>query len=153
MIALSSVAFAQNNADIAANASVQSPITVDSGNDLEFGDVFPGVAKSVARTDAEAGSFTISGQASTTVFLNFDLPTTLVDGANNLPIAFSDTDAGRNTANTQGSATSFDPNVETSTALSAGGDLYVWIGGTVTPSIAQVAGTYTADITLTVTYD
>jgi hypothetical protein len=155
LVAFAVSVYAQpNNADIAATATVQSPITVTAGNDLEFGNVFPGVSKSVARTVAEAGAFTVLGQASSTVYLNFTLPSNLEFGANNMPITFSTTDAGSNTTDNQGAATAFDPSEDDyQRTLSGSGELFVWIGGTVNPTESQVAGAYSADITLTVTYE
>lgn len=153
LVAFATALYAQSD-NIAATATVQSPITVSGDNDLEFGTVFPGVNKSVARTAAEAGAFSVTGQNSATVYLNFTLPTNLEFGANNLPISFSATDAGSNTADDQGAAVAFNPaTADYERTLSAGGELYVWIGGTVQPTITQVAGAYSADITLTVTYD
>ena len=45
---------AQNNASATVSATVQQPITVTKNSDLSFGNVFPGVDKSIAVT---AGSF------------------------------------------------------------------------------------------------
>src|SRR6266436_629686 len=59
-----------NNASITATASVQTPINVLGAQQLSFGNVFPGVNKTVVAMDlANAGRFDISGQASTPVTL------------------------------------------------------------------------------------
>lgn len=152
LVAMGSAAYAQTGT-IDANATVQAPLTVAGVDDIEFGDVLPGVNKTIARTVAEAGSFTVTGQASTPVYLNFDLPTNLISGLNNLAIVFSATSAGVGTTNVQGDANAADPNSEVNATLSAGGELWVWLGAEVQPTITQVAGAYTAEITLTVTYD
>src|SRR5207249_7365538 len=76
-----------NNASITATASVQTPINVVGAQQLNFGNVFPGVNKTVAAMDlANAGRFDISGQASTPVTLSFTLPATLGSSGNTMPI-------------------------------------------------------------------
>jgi hypothetical protein len=151
MIAAGAVALqAQNNASISVTASVQQPITVTAGNSLAFGNVFPGVAATVAVTSASAGTFTVAGQASSAVLLAFVLPTNLTSGANNLPIA---TWTGNwNTSNSP-TGTAFTPSGTASSAtLSGTGALYVFVGATVTPAVNQVAGSYTGTVSMTVTY-
>ena len=63
-----------------------SAITVATGTNLPFGNVTPGVNKTVAITDAGAGQFTVTKAAATSVALTFTLPANLTVGANNLPI-------------------------------------------------------------------
>src|SRR6266849_8104096 len=77
-----------NNASITATASVQTPINVIGAQPLNFGNVFPGVNKTVVATDlTNAGRFDITGQASTPVTLSFTLPATLGSGGGNtMPI-------------------------------------------------------------------
>src|SRR6266568_3692456 len=54
-----------NNASITATASVQTPINVVGAQQLSFGNVFPGVNKTIAATDlTNAGRFDVTGQAS-----------------------------------------------------------------------------------------
>jgi Domain of unknown function (DUF4402) len=141
---------AQNNASINVTAAVQQPITVTAGNALAFGNVFPGKAATVAVASASAGTFTVAGQASTPVSMTFVLPTNLTSGANNLPIG---TWTGNwNTSNAP-TGTSFTPAVTASAAtLSATGQMFVFLGATVTPAVAQVAGSYTGTVSMTVTY-
>src|SRR5437762_1742742 len=62
---------AQNNASATVTATVQQPITVTKNSDLSFGNVFPGVDKSIAVTAGGAAKFTVAGQASTPVNLTF----------------------------------------------------------------------------------
>ncbi len=141
--------------NITATADVQTPLSVTGSADLDFGNVFPGVNKAVAYTDAvNAGQWDITGEAAAEVTLSFTaLPANLTFGANNLPIVYSATDAGYNTADNPAAATSFDPSAGATTNLEgATGALYVWIGGTVQPTETQPAGTYTGTITLDVAY-
>lgn len=149
-----SVGFAQNTGNITAQANVVTPITVTPQINLDFGNVFPGVAKTVPRTAATAGRWRASGFGGAQVTLSFTLPTNLTSGANTLPISFGAGTAGRNTVLDAATATAFDPAAGATANLAAApaSELFVWIGGTVTPTVAQPAGLYTGTITLTVSY-
>jgi uncharacterized protein DUF4402 len=151
-LAGASVAQAQVSGSIAANATVQTPLTVTGVTALEFGNVFPGVNKTVDAISggASAGRFDVSGQGSAQVTIDFILPTNLVNGGNNL--AIGSWTAARNGTNTQGSATTFSPAGTETTNLDAAGTLFVWLGGQVSPTAAQVSGLYTANVTMTVAY-
>ena len=138
-----------NNANITATATVQQPINVSTGQSLNFGNVFPGVAKTIATTDATAGRWDVTGQASTLVNLSLTLPINLQSGLNLLPIA--NFTGSYNTANNAAAATPF-PVAGASTSLSGTGALFVWVGGQVNPASNQPAGVYTASVTLTVMY-
>ena len=147
---VSSAAAQSNSGSITATAQVQQPVNVVGAVNLTFGNVFPGVNKSVLLTDAGAGRFDVTGQASTPVNLAFTaLPTNLANGGNNLPVSFT---SGYNTTNSAAGATSFAPGGGASTSLSGTGSLYVFLGGSVTPAVNQAAGTYTGTVTLQVTY-
>ena len=155
ILAIGGLAQAQpNNATINANATVLQPVTVVAQSDLDFGNVFPGVNKSVTLTDAGAGGWYVTGVTGAEVDLSLTVPLNLDSGGNNLPIVFGAADAGYNTANDPSSATGFDPGVGATTNLSGAalGDLWVWIGGQVQPATNQPAGFYTGTITLTVDY-
>src|SRR5260221_14083886 len=87
VIGVSAAQAQTNNASITATATVQTPINVIGAQALAFGNVFPGVNKTVAATDlTNAGRFDVTGQASTPVTLTFTLPATLSSGANTMPI-------------------------------------------------------------------
>ncbi len=139
-----------NNASINATATVQAPINVLAAANLDFQAVFPGVSKTVGVADATAGRWDVAGQASTAVTLNFTLPGNLVSGANLMPIG---TWTGNHNTTQAPSGTSFTPSgTPTSATLSSSGALFVYIGATVTPTINQAPGVYTAAVTLTVLY-
>jgi hypothetical protein len=139
------------NASIQAVANVFAAITVTAGNDLDFGNVFPGVNKTVAVTDAGAGTFSATGQNSANVALTFTLPATLANGGNTMPIVSwtgcHDTDGA------VAGCTTFTPSAAASNAqFSAGGQLFVWIGATVQPAANQAAGTYSGTVTIQLAY-
>lgn len=147
----SASAGAQNNASATVTATVQQPITVTKNNDLSFGNVFPGLDKSVAVTAAGAAKFTVAGQASTPVNLTFTLPAAIASGGNNLALAswtghFATTDV------TSG-GTTFTPSASaTSATLSGSGALFVYVGATAQPTASQAAGSYSGSMTMTVVY-
>src|SRR6266571_3805076 len=135
----------QVNGSILATAQVQTPITVSGTQNLSFGNVFPGVAKAVVYTDAaNAGKFSVAGQASTPVTYSFTLPT-------NLPIG--SWLGYENTGNSTSGGTAITPSAApTSSTLSGSGALFFFVGATVTPPANQAAGSYTGTVTLTVSY-
>jgi hypothetical protein len=135
---------------IQATANVLSAITV-TGTNLAFGNVTPGVAKTVAITDAGAGLFVVTKAAASSVALSFTLPTNLTNGGNNLPIG-TWTAGWNNTANNPAAATGFTPSSTASTVPVGGANLWVYVGGTVTPAAAQVAGTYQANVVMQIAY-
>ena len=150
LFSLATAAQAQS-ANINATAVVYQAKTVTGARALDFGNVFPGVAKSIAVAAATSGRFDLTGQASANVNLTFTLPTNLTSGANNLPIG---TWTGcTNATNTTTGCTTFTPSgTATPTAFSGTGNLFVWVGGTVTPAANQAAGTYNGTVTLTAAY-
>src|SRR5437868_4928250 len=140
-----------NNASITATASVQTPINVVGAQQLSFGNVFPGVNKTVAAMDlTNAGRFDISGQASTQVTLSFTLPATLGSSGNTMPIVSYAAVHAQNS--TQTSGIGFSPSAGASPSLNASGQLWVWIGAQVQPATNQAAGVYTGSIVMTVVY-
>jgi|SRR5688572_2031445 hypothetical protein len=139
------------SANINVTANVLQAITVSGTAPLDFQNVFPGVNKTIAVGDATSGRFTATGSASQNVNLTFTLPTNLTSGVNNLAIGSwsgcRDADAA------PAGCIAFVPSaVATAAAFSAAGELYVFIGATVSPTPTQAAGSYTAIATLTLAY-
>jgi hypothetical protein len=142
---------AQTSANIQATATVLSAVTVTAGNNLQFGNVTPGVNKAVAIADAGAGRFDVVKAANEGVTLAFTLPTDLVDGGNNLPIG--SWTGGWNTSQTPAGATGFTPSgAGTNTTATAGTGIFVYVGATVSPPPAQPAGSYAGTVTMSVVY-
>ncbi|MGH7580488.1 MAG: DUF4402 domain-containing protein [Gemmatimonadales bacterium] len=141
---------AQTSANIQATATVLSALNVTGAANLVFGNVTPGVNKTVAIADAGAGRFDVVKAANSALTLSFTLPATLDDGGNTLPIG---TWTGAwNTSATPAGATAFDPTSATNTALDAGTTISVYVGATVTPAAAQAAGSYTGTVTMSAVY-
>jgi hypothetical protein len=139
------------SASIQATATVLSALTVTAGNNLAFGNVTQGVAKTVAFADAGAGTFTVTKAANSAVTLSFTLPTNLASGTDLLPIG-TWTGAWNTSASTAG-ATAFTPTAAGSnTSLTAGTSLTVFVGATVTPAGGQAAGNYSGTVTMSAVY-
>jgi hypothetical protein len=142
---------AQTSANIQATATVLSAVTVVAGKDLQFANVTPGVNKTIAIADAGAGRFDVTKAANQGVTLSFTLPATLASGANTLPIGTWT--GGWNTSATPAGATTFTPSpAGTNTTATAGTAISVYVGATVAPAAAQVAGSYTGTVTMSAIY-
>ena len=140
-----------NNASITATANVQTPINVVGAQQLSFGNVFPGVNKTINASDlSNAGRFDVTGQANAPVTLSFTLPATLSSGGNTMPIVSYTGVHAQNNAQTGGTA--FAPVSGATPTLNGAGALWVWVGAQVQPATNQVAGVYTGSITMTVVY-
>jgi hypothetical protein len=148
---------AQEYGTIQATATVLPSMSVTGTNDLMFETVMPGTPKTVDKaTIGRAGAFEISGYNSAEISLDFTLPPELLlDSTATMPISFSNTDASYDDG-TGGGQTApagvINPNGPLTLRLGAGGQMDLWIGGTVNPGITQTGGDYAADITLTVVY-
>jgi len=146
---------AAQSASINVTANVYQALTVAAGNDLGFGNVFPGVAKTVALTDGNAGRFDITGQSSSTVSLSFTLPNSgnYIVGPSSAQLPLGSWTACWNVSNSAGgSCTAFTAASGTNAAFGGGSTLYVFLGATVTPASNQAAGSYSGTAVLTVAY-
>lgn len=131
------------------------PVRVNGVRSVSFGTVFPGIPKSVLRTDAlNSGRFDIRAAAGSQLQLSFALPTGMTGpGGSTMPLSFGGSDAGFSPTQSVTSQVGFDPRVPfVATMGGPPGRAAVFLGGTVTPLAAQPAGSYTGTITLTVVY-
>jgi hypothetical protein len=130
------------------------PGTVWGQRNLSFGTVIAGMPTTVSWNSSSGGRWYIFGQGGAEVQLDFiNLPSTLRNGARQLPVSFSSTDAAYSRSLWGGGAVAFDPNVGTTVRLPNGlGILVVYIGGSANPPPNQQPGTYVADIDLDVYY-
>jgi hypothetical protein len=138
----------------AGSAAYGQNITVT--NNLVFGNVFPGIPKSVPKTDAGAAAeFFVSGVAGNEVSIQFTLPTYMNAGGLNMQLVFSQTDCAMDSSATpsQGSPgyNNLDPWHPITYRLGSAG-LTIWLGGTAIPKLNQPSGGYSATLVLTVTY-
>ena len=129
------------------------PLSVNGGQDLAFGMLFPGVPFHITRSDAlRSGQFQVTGAKNTSVQVTFTLPPAMLVGSRTVPMQFGSADGGFSMQSTIGSATSFDPRVPLVTTLSGQGRLYLFLGGTALPGVQQSAGSYVAPVTVSVCY-
>ena len=152
------MAQAQEHGTIQAVATVVSSLNVLGVNNLDFGTVTPGLNKTVTRTTAGlAGEWEITGTASAEITLDFSLPGNLQlpDSSAVMLVQFGSSDAAYDDGSGGGQAAPtaiINPNGPVTATLGTGGQMNVWIGGTVHPTVAQTGGNYADDIILTVAY-
>lgn len=158
---------AQDVANGLATATVMASLAVTAVQDLAFGNVLQGVAKSTPNdNDATSGIFNIAGAASAGISIYLTLPDymALADGSDRMTIAFTSTDASVDTTvATPSTVVAGDGWVNINPrglgALAGGpvigtaGQTNLYLGGRVTPTVDQKAGAYTGDIICTVAYD
>lgn len=122
--------------------------------DLRFGVVIPGVNTKVNRTDAlRAGQFRITGTRRAEVRVDLALPAVLRAGVLTMPVQFASNDGGWDRDGTIGSQKAFNPNGPLITRLhNSTGRLFIYLGGTAMPTLAQLGGNYAGTIVMTVAY-
>jgi hypothetical protein len=128
-----------------------APLNVTGVNDLQFGSVTAGSVGTIADPAANGGRWDVTGEPSAAVSVAFTLPTVLSGPGGTIPISFSATD-GLNWTSYPVTFTTFNPNAILATSLTAGGTLTIGIVGSVAPPLGTTTGTYTATVTLTVSY-
>ena len=121
---------------------------------LAFGTVITGTSTAVAPTDARAAVWRIRGILGVSGGVTFTLPTVLtrVGGGSTMPVTFCATcGVYRVNGATPVGGTVFDPRLGVQglyvVVLS---DVYVWLGGSVTPPLNQPPGSYVGTMVLTV---
>jgi hypothetical protein len=150
-----SSAWGQDWGDVNANAVVVGgDLTVEAQRPLDFQQVLPGADYDVDIVSSQSGRWRVVGTPAAEVQLTFLLPSFLFVDSYSLPIAFGPNQAGHRVINDPGGATRFDPNIGGIGKLRAffGGVLFVWLGGTVSPTLSQQPGLYTGSVTLVVSY-
>lgn len=143
-----------------ATATVVAALAVAAPAALAFGNVYAGVAKTVANNVTGAAAFTVTGTATDVFQAYFNLPEYLWSPSVNqrLDVTFTSTDAaidltGNADPNAHGQA-SVDPRSLGSITLPVGGVAAIFLGGKVTPRAYQAAAAdYSADLVLTVWYE
>lgn len=167
LAAVLSVPSAVNSQDVAtgsATATVLTALAVTSSANLVFGNVYQGVATSIANIAAAAGIYAITGQGSAGIAIYMALPeyVALADGSDRMTISFSSSDASVDSvggADPTGMVAGdgwqdIDPHSFPSAAvIGSGGLTNIYLGGKITPTINQTAGAYTGDVVLTVAYN
>lgn len=132
------------------------PQTVTADQDLAFGDVFPGVPKTVEKSSSSAAEFTVTGTVDAEVTIDFDLPGYLYTTGANMPVYFYETDCAVDTTDppdqTSPSLDDQNPYNTITYRIGSSGRIKIWLGGQLMPGLTQKSGDYTAPIRVTVTY-
>ena len=130
--------------------------TITINNNLLFGNVFPGIPKTVTKyTAGAAAEFLVTGTAGSEISMDFTLPTYMNQGGFNMQMIFSETDCSFDARATPSqSAPEHDNQDPWSTLYDQLGSsgLTIWLGGTIVPKLYQKSGAYSASIVLTVAY-
>lgn len=151
---------AQSAASVSADAVVVTTgMTVTTLQDLNFGTVIKGVATSVLPTAVIAGEWQISGGANAFVVISFTLPTQLTNiqalPGSTMPITFSATSAiWRRATNNPAGGNIFNPATGAVGRLGppANPNMYIWLGGTVTPAPTAKPGIYQGNVVVSLIY-
>ena len=151
LAALVAAPLAAQSASIQATATVVTPLVVTAGQNLAFGNVFQGVARTIPRTDANSGRFSLTGFQNSQVALTFTLPATLASGSNTMPINLWD--IGVNGTNAAAGSTGLTVTSGTPVTTNlVSGALWVFVGARVQPTASQAAGSYAGTISLVAAY-
>jgi hypothetical protein len=139
---------------LAGPLSAQRRIRVTSVRSLVFGTVFPGVRRTVLRTDPlHSGQLDIRATQRAQVQLIFTLPAVLNGPAGaTMPLSFGGNDGGFSSTRSVASQIGFDPRVPYVARMGNQARASVFLGGSVNPLASQRAGSYAGTVTLTVVY-
>lgn len=157
-------AVAQDVAVGEATATILTALTVTADSAIRFGDVLQGVPVSVSNASNDSsGVFRIVGAPGREISIYLALPEYLshtTGGQDRMVISFADTDGAYDDAQgplpapETGTSTAFNPYATQTLTLDAvGGNMAIFLGGTVHPSVDQTAGSYSGDIVMTVAYN
>ena len=137
-------------------AMVIKHITLTSKRDLDFGlNIYPGLAKSIDKSDASAGKFSFLGQPNREISIKFTLPSKLfgesksetssenspdnTGSKNSLIVKFSSNDAS---CEIDGKIITFNPTSVKNTRFGNSGKMDIYLGGTLLPVETQTSGYY-----------
>ncbi len=152
---------------VGSTATIVTPITAAATAPLAFGSITKGSTTSVPATSASAAAVTLSGDQADNVIVS--IPASVVistssGSGGNLNVTIDRGTLRKNTSNAQGSATQLNASSGSATvALSVDnqgdavnndglGQVYLWIGGSVTPDDTQQRGSYSGTFTVSAAY-
>jgi len=120
---------------------------------LAFGTIVTGTTTSIAPSSVDAASWRVHGSIGIAGVISIGLPSSLVRaGGGSMPISFCSTCGLYRTNNSNpAGGTTFNPNLGLVLTITVLSDLYVWVGGSVSPPLAQAPGSYSGTIILTAT--
>lgn len=166
LLAMQGAALAQSSdsGSIAVTGTVIEALNVEGEEDLIFGDIVAGEPKTIALDGdvtsgsvisgtEQAGRFRVGGPAGFGILLEYTEIPSVMNGlgaasGNTLPISYV---SGYNPTSNPTGATPLPVTGSTQVTLT-GGELFVFLGGTVSPVVGQATGDYETEVTLTVTF-
>jgi hypothetical protein len=166
LLVAGSHAFAQS-ASVTSTATIVTPITASAMAPLAFGTITKGSMATVPPTSSQAAEVNFSGDEADNITISVPGTATIstTSGAgSNMTVTINRAALRANTTDTKASATALDASSgSATTALSADasgdgvnsdglGQVYVWIGGSVTPAATQQRGSYSGSFTVSAAY-
>ncbi len=139
-------------AGVAATASVSIPMSVAGLNTLAFGQVIPGIPKTVAFNATTAGRMRILGFGNAQLSVTLLMPAVLASGTATMPVGNWVVRTGRNSNANIAVPLVFTSGTPVTLRLAPSGTMFFFIGGRVTPAGTQPAGAYSGTITLVSAY-
>jgi hypothetical protein len=137
--------------DVSARVSTQLANNVQQH--LNFGTIFPGIAKTISPADALAGRFELRGDQNAGVSYSFELASHLAVPQSSLTMPIGTWLTCSSATNSASGCSPVSASGSfTATLSGAGGTLYVFIGATVSPAGDQADGAYTGTIRMTAAY-
>ena len=142
---------------IAAGVALTLLPTIATGqvtplSELSFGTVITGTTTSVTPTSASAGSWRIRGILGIAGVITVSAPSTLTkSGGGSMSVTYCSTCGiyRVNNSNPVG-GTTFNPNNTIILTITILSDIYLWVGGSVNPPLAQAPGAYSGTMVVTV---
>jgi hypothetical protein len=166
LVSTFSTGFAQS-ASVTSTATIVTPITAAATAPLAFGTISKGATATVAANNASAGAVTFGGDESDNITITVPATATIAttSGAGaTMTVTLNRAGVRTNTTSAQGGSVTLDASSgSATTALSADasgdgvgsdglGQLYMWIGGAVTPTATQQRGSYSGTFTVSAAY-
>ena len=136
--------------------SAYGQIDVIETNSLVFGDVFPGIPKTISKhVPGSAAEFHVQGTAGAEISIDFTLPKYMNSGGYNMQLIFRENDCAVDSSasydQTSPGLDNIDPWHQFTYRLGSDG-LRIWLGAEVVPGLKQASGSYTASIVISVQY-
>jgi hypothetical protein len=138
---------------LGTSRGLSAQLTVTGLRNLAFGPVIQGIPSSVAPNDPlDSGQFEFITPIGSQVRIQFTLPTRLNGpSGKRLTISFGTTDAIALGQGPTSVPVTFNPNTAQTFNIVSSNRIWVFLGGTVTPTATQATGAYANTVTLTIT--
>ncbi|HKJ33925.1 MAG TPA: DUF4402 domain-containing protein [Balneolales bacterium] len=146
------------NANANANITIYQALTANqiTGEDMNFGSVPAGVTATVDPTKSAAAGFHFVGASNASVNITYPTTVTLSDqsgnGYSDLTLASLQVVYDNSSTPDQANGTVITATGSETETLGSGGDLYMWVGGSVTVPGSQQQAPYKGTLTVNISY-